>query len=170
MTLRAPHDRPLSRVRLGRHLKLPGRPHQIVSSSASVLTCRICHCTARTESTRRVFRRAECQGSRLAGLAVEGRGGLAISNGHPLMSTGQWLWCLRCGCHAKKRLVVLAAKCLGRPSGGAYRLVLQRLASGKHPTTGQPLREAARRLSTEEWATWQAAQLGAAAASEGALH
>ena len=78
----------------------------------------------------------------------------AKPHGHVLMLTGQWVWCVRCACHAAARPVGLLRRCRGAPSA-AYRTVRRKLAAGYHPA--RPWGEwvgPACRLGALEWLRW----------------
>lgn len=132
----------------------PRRPHRIVAQDDGRLRCIVCHRVAGA-ARRAAFRRAECVGHTAATLPLARNQGMAVANGHPLMATGPWVWCLKCGCHSRRRLMGLSLACPGKPKSFMYRRCLRRLGNEQDPCGGRPLGESARRLTAEEWLAWR---------------
>lgn len=101
-------------------------------------------------------KRSECRGHIAASLPVSRDGAWAAANGHPFMVMETWMWCLRCGCHDRRRVVGLARQCRGRPRGPAYQALRQRLLGGRHPRSGALIVKSPRRLKVTDWQCWQA--------------
>ena len=67
------------------------------------------------------------------------------AEGHLLFSSGDLLWCWKCGRYSLMRTHGLGTACKGLPgTGQGYRL--KRLKNGRHPITNRPFAVRATRL------------------------
>ena len=79
------------------------------------------------------------------------RSGQVSADGHVLMVTGRIIWCAVCGRYQTSKLTCrLREQCPKQPENRShYRL--KRLQTGRHPATGEPLVDTARRLTLAGW-------------------
>ena len=73
---------------------------------------------------------------------------------HPLVQTGSFVWCCKCGARAAKFAKKLGEPCLGRPRSQEYARSIRFLSNGWHPNEN-PFLGSPKLFTAQAWARWR---------------
>jgi hypothetical protein len=132
----------------------PQTPHSFVEHDDGRWACQACgkQAASRARATRLSWH--PCPGTVLKAAVAEAEPAGGPLQGHALYRMGPLHFCRRCGYYAEHRSIGLERPCTGRPAKN-YGPRLALLLEGRHPLTGQPVREPRVQVSAEAAALWK---------------